>query len=105
MTVLASMRETVGSGIAVARGRLIAHLGVQSLLDDAPGLLSRREEKAMMIKLITVLHRGAVDLGRQPAGIQQRRGIGAALVARPADVLGGLAAGGALAAADDDAHV
>src|SRR5437899_285902 len=44
-------------------------------------------------------------LGRQPAGIQQRRGIGAVLVARPANVLGGLAAGAALAAADDNAHV
>ena len=58
-----------------------------------------------MIELVAVLHGGVVDLGREPAGPDQRRRILAQPLAGALDLGRRPARGGALAAGDDEAEV
>ena len=58
-----------------------------------------------MIELMTVLHRGVVDLGRKPARPHQGRGILPLPLAGALDLDGRLARGGTLAAGDHEAEV
>ncbi len=90
-------KPVVPSGIAIVL--------VHPLLHHAPGLFSRNEEKAMVIELVAVLHRGGVDLRRELARADQKIGGLSGSLARLADVLRRLAASGALAAADCKSQV
>src|SRR5438105_14951137 len=64
----------------------VTDAGVHALLHDAPAIAAGDEEEAMMIKLIAVLDGGAVDLGSEFAGVNERLGLVAEAVAGLANV-------------------
>ena len=78
MTASAARSREIGGcyGRKAAGGRSVVH----ALLHDAP-VAGRREEKGVVVELITVLHGGAVYLGGRPARMDKDVRITAQMVA------------------------
>ena len=79
-------------------------LAVHALLDDDPAAVVGDDE-AVQIEIEAVLHRGAVDLGDQPARLRQRGAVEADPVADRDQLMRRLARMLAAAAADMDAEL
>src|SRR5207245_9091709 len=90
-------KPVLATGVAVAL--------VHALLDDAPSVPPGHEEEAVVIKLIAVQNRRAINLGGEAAGVDQWFGLVPAAVAGLANIEGRSPAGRSLAAADNDADI
>ena len=84
--------------IAPRHAAVVAH----PLLHHAP-LAGRGEEERVMVELVAILDRRAVDLGDHLAGIDQRLRVPAAFLARALDLSRRLARGRALAVRREEA--
>ena len=82
----------------------LAVVAVHALLHDHPFAVVGDDE-AVQIEIEAVLHRGAVDLGDQPAGLRQRRAVEADALADRHQFLRRLARMLAAAAADMEAEL
>ena len=79
-------------------------LAVHALLHDDPVAVVGDDE-AVQVEVEAVLHRGAVDLGDEPAGLRERRAVEADALADRDQLVRRLPRMPAAAAADVDAEL
>ena len=101
MRLVDEARQTFRQPVVAAR---LALLAVHALLHHHP-LAVVGDDEAVQIEIEAVLHRGAVDLGDQPAGAGQRRAVEADALAERDQLVRRLARVLAAAAADMDAEL
>ena len=93
-------RQPLGKPVITAR---LARVAVHPLLHHRP-MAVVGDDEAVQIEIEAVLHRGAVDLGDQPAGARQRRAVEADPLADRRQLVRRLARMLAAAAADMQAE-